>query len=236
MPDPAPPPVKVKICGLRRREDVLAADRFGADYLGVVLSSGFGRSIAPECAAALVAGTRATRVAVLVDEGVDAAIALGRALGAGVLQLHGNEGPDVVRLLGEHSSWRIWKSVRARHPDDLLRAVDVYGALVGGILIEGYLGGVVGGGGAALDLDAFAETRTRIPSTLQVVLAGGLTAENVGDAVARFTPDVVDVSSGVERVRGEKDPDLVRRFIAGARGGVDAPTSNSRTDTQGETR
>ncbi|HKJ01601.1 MAG TPA: hypothetical protein VJ997_04075, partial [Longimicrobiales bacterium] len=81
----------VKICGLRRREDVRAADDLGAAYLGVVVTAGFGRSVEPAAAAALLAGVRAVPVAVMVDEAPAAAAALGNGLGAGVLQLHGRE-------------------------------------------------------------------------------------------------------------------------------------------------
>jgi phosphoribosylanthranilate isomerase len=93
--------IRVKICGLRRREDVLAADSFGADYLGVVLTAGFARSVDPGLATEILEGVAAIRVAVLVDESVAAAEARGKAIGAGVLQL-------------------VWMAFRARVPDDLL--------------------------------------------------------------------------------------------------------------------
>lgn len=208
---------RVKICGVSRRDDALAAEAAGADYIGVVLSGGFLRSVAPETAARVVEGIGAVRVAVLVDEDTDAASRLGEALGAGVLQLHGEEPPEVVAALRERGPWRIWKTVRARGPADVLRTVERYGALVDGILVEGRREGVVGGGGARLDLDAAAEVRALIPRSMEVVLAGGLTPDTVASAVARFAPDVVDVSSGVERVPREKDPTLVRRFIEEAR-------------------
>jgi phosphoribosylanthranilate isomerase len=95
--------------------------------------------------------------------------------------------------------------------------VERYGALVDGILVEGRREGVVGGGGARLDPESVADVRALIRPGLEVVLAGGLTPDTVADAVARFRPDVVDVSSGVERVPREKDPSLVRRFIEEAR-------------------
>ncbi len=210
-------PVRVKICGVVRREDALAAQAAGADYVGVILSAGFGRSVEPDDAARLVSGVRVARVAVLVDEDPGSAAHLAEAIGADVLQLHGEEPPEVVSAIRDRGPWRIWKSVRARGGADVLRTVERYGALVDGILVEGRREGVVGGGGARLDLDAVAGARGGIPDGIDVVLAGGLTPETVADAVARFAPDVVDVSSGVERVRGGKDPELVRRFIEEAR-------------------
>jgi len=207
----------VKICGVTRPADALGAEAAGADYVGVILSSGFGRSVEPHLASAVVAGLRIARVAVLVDEGADAATRLGEALRADVLQLHGDEPPEVVEALRDRGPWRIWKSVRARGAADVLRTVARYGALVDGILVEGHREGVVGGGGARLDLAAVAEVRASIPPGLEVVLAGGLGPDTVAEAVARFGPDVVDVSSGVERAPREKDPTLVRRFIEEAR-------------------
>ena len=85
-----------------------------------------------------------------------------------------------------------------------------------GIVVEGWSDGVTGGGGVRVDLDPNA-LRTAVPPELTFVLAGGLTGAGVGDAVARFRPEVVDVSSGVEQSLGVKDHDLVEAFIRGAR-------------------
>jgi phosphoribosylanthranilate isomerase len=215
----------VKICGLRRREDVLAADELGAAYVGVVVTRGFGRSVDPASASALVAGVRAIPVAVMVDEHPIAAAALGHGLGAGVLQLHGRETVDAVRELRELGPWRVWKSVRAATPDDVRRTVDLYGAWVHGILVEGWMDGAVGGAGAALDPEQFQDLRDLVPVTHRFILAGGLTADTVAGAMARWEPDVVDVSSGVEVEPGRKNRDLLRRFMKAVRGeeNPDAP-------------
>jgi phosphoribosylanthranilate isomerase len=93
---------------------VLVADGLGVDYLGVVLTRGFGRSVDPALGPALVEGTRATKVAVVVDETAAAAEALARAVGAGVIQLHGDESAELLRELRERGPWTLWKSVRAR--------------------------------------------------------------------------------------------------------------------------
>ncbi len=209
--------MKVKICGLTRREDVEVAERAGADYVGVILSEGFGRSVAPTRAAELVRGVSSTPVAVLVDETPDGAEARATTIGAGVIQLHGDEAPEVVRELRRRGSWRIWKSVRVRGPDDVPRAVGLYWDLVHGLLLEGFRPGVVGGGGVRLDPDRLERALLAVPKDLAIVLAGGLNPDNVGAVVARFRPRVVDVSSGVERELGEKDAELVRRFVRSAR-------------------
>ena len=215
-----PERIEVKICGLTRREDAEAAAALGADYLGVVLSGGFGRSVAPERAAELVRGLPVVAVAVVVDEHPDRADELARAMGAEVIQLHGDEPPELAAELSRRGAWRIWKSVRARGPEDVERAARRYGAWVEGILVEGFREGVVGGGGVGLDPGSFPPLGTLVPRPLRTVLAGGLRADTVRGAVGHFAPDVADVSSGVERETGRKDHGLVGAFIQEARCGV----------------
>lgn len=217
----APEPVgrrpHVKICGLTRREDAELAVRLGADFVGFVLTAGFGRSVAEPDAGALAAGLAATRVAVLVDEPVSRAAAMARSIDAGVVQLHGSEPPAVVREMRDAGDWRVWKAVRARSVEAVVRAVLDYGDIADGVLVEGWKEGVLGGGGAKLDLDP-AGVRAAVPKRLTFVLAGGLTPESVAAAIDGFRPDVVDVSSGVEQNPGCKDESTMRRFLAAARG------------------
>ncbi len=135
--------VRVKICGLMRREDVEVADAAGADYVGVILSAGFARSVDPARAGELVRGVSATPVAVIVDEDPDGARMRAATIGAGVIQLHGDEPPEMVEELAGSGEWRLWKSIRVREPEDVTRAVARYGALVHGLLFEGFREGVV---------------------------------------------------------------------------------------------
>lgn len=207
---------RVKICGLTVNEDAVGAERLGADYLGVVLTPGFGRSVPVASASAVVAGTSTSKVAVLVDASGAEAEEAATAIGALVVQLHGDEGPDQVEELRGRGEWRVWKAVRARTMTDIRRAVDTFGPLVDGILVEGRKEGVVGGGGVRVALEPEA-VREAVPPDLQLILAGGLTPSTVPSVVARFRPDVVDVSSGVERAQGRKDLELVRAFIRAAR-------------------
>lgn len=208
--------LRVKICGLGRREDVLAAEEAGADYLGFVLSAGFGRSVDPTGAGALVAGARASRVAVVVNESPDAAAGLAEAIGADVIQLHGAEEPDVLRALRDRGEWRLWKAVRARSLADVEEAAKRYAGIADALLVEGWHEGPPGRGGARVTLDP-PSVRGTIPPGMGFVLAGGLDPESVEDAIRLFRPDVVDVSSGVEASLGVKDPELVRAFVEAAR-------------------
>jgi len=207
---------RVKICGVTRREDALAVERAGADYLGVILSAGFSRSVDPAVATALVEGIQPITVAVLVGEEPVAAEAAARALGAGVIQLHGEEPPSVLAEMRTRGPWKLWKAVRARAVEDVERAVERYADVADGILVEGWKDGVVGGGGARLSLDPD-RVRELIPEQLDFILAGGLVPDTVAHAVTAFRPHVVDVSSGVECAKGKKDPRLVARFVEAAR-------------------
>jgi phosphoribosylanthranilate isomerase len=207
---------RVKICGLTRVADAQAAAEAGADYLGVISSSGFSRSLDPRAAATVLAGLDPPRVAVTVDERPDDAARIADAIGASVLQLHGSESRADVEALRSLGSWTVWKAVRARSLQDVRSAVDALHHVVDGFLVEGWREGVVGGGGVRVDVDG-AAVRSTVSSDRTFLLAGGLNVDNVAEAVDRFAPDVVDVSSGVEREPGHKDPVLVARFIASAR-------------------
>ncbi|MDX1646087.1 MAG: phosphoribosylanthranilate isomerase [Longimicrobiales bacterium] len=207
----------MKICGVTRNIDARHAQSAGADLLGVVLSSGFGRSVPRASAGKVMSGTDLPRVAVLVDEAPAVAAALAAVVDASVLQLHGTEGRDTILALRDLGDWTVWKAVRARTRDDLERTVDEVGDVVDGILVEGWRKGVAGGGGARLRLGA-EEVRGVLPDDVDFILAGGLTPGSVGEAVARFRPDVVDVSSGIERAPGVKSRHRVTRFVREARG------------------
>ena len=211
-----PDRVLVKICGLTRRGDVRDATRLGADYVGVVLSEGFDRTVDEREAASLLEGVDAIKVAVLVDEPPDRAAGLARLVEADVIQLHGDEEPGDLSALRSLGRWKLWKVVRPRTEEELERAVEEYGEVVDGILVEGWREGMVGGSGAEVGLDP-RSVRTLVPAHLVFVLAGGLTPSTVSQSIESFDPDVVDVSSGVERIRGQKDPELVGRFIESAR-------------------
>jgi len=187
-----PDRVRVKICGLTRREDVEMAVELGADYVGVVLTAGFARSVdrdlAPGLVRDLVRDLPATPVAVLVDEDLEAAASLAETLGAGVVQLHGEEPPEVAEALRALGPWEVWKAVRVRTPSDVTDALDRYGSVVDGILVEGWKEGVVGGGGAQADFAVLEEIRGAVSDDLTLVLAGGLTPANVAEGRDSLPP------------------------------------------------
>lgn len=221
---------RIKVCGLMRNADARFADVLGADFLGVVLSSGFQRSVQPECAASVVAGTVAAHVAVVVDESPVRSAELASSIGASVIQLHGDEPVETVHELRALGEWSVWKAVRAASIEDVVRVADQFGAIIDGLIVEGWSEGVVGGGGVRVRLDPSA-VRAHVPPEIDFIIAGGLTSDSVEDAVARFRPDVVDVSSGIERSAGVKDPELVRSFFDSVR----SARGHSRLTTDVET-
>jgi phosphoribosylanthranilate isomerase len=123
-----------------------------------------------------------------------------------------------VEELRRRGKWDIWKAVRVRDPEDVTRAVEALGDCVDGLLLDGWHPDRPGGSGASFSWEDVSVVRDRIPSHLKVIVAGGLTPENVAAAVHTLRPDVVDVSSGVELEIRRKDRELVRAFIRNARG------------------
>ncbi|TDX30476.1 phosphoribosylanthranilate isomerase [Modicisalibacter xianhensis] len=194
---------RVKICGLTRAEDIDAAVAAGADALGFVMWPGSPRALDLERLAALTARVPAfvTRVGLFVDQ----SSAFVRACEAhlDLVQFHGDETPAEC-----HEATRPWvKALRMRDDIDLARAAHDY-AGARGLLLDAYKPGVPGGTGETFDWG-------RIPASLEkpVILAGGLDASNVGEAVRMVRPYAVDVSGGVEQAKGIKDPDKIRAFV-----------------------
>jgi phosphoribosylanthranilate isomerase len=209
---------EIKICGLTLRSDAALAAASGATYGGAILAVGGKRTITADAAADLFRELPLRRVGVFVDGGVDAVRGAAETAGLDVLQLHGEETPETARALRQSGTWAVWKAIRLRDPQDLARAVDDYGADVDGLLIDGWSPDAPGGTGTRFDWEALAERRAGVPDSVALIVAGGLNPANVARAVALLRPAVVDVSSGVERSPGVKDPAAIPAFIAAARG------------------
>jgi phosphoribosylanthranilate isomerase len=205
-----------------QRDDARHAAHAGADFLGATLSGGFPRSVAAEAARGFADPLGPPLVAVLVNETAPAAAAIAEAAGAAVLQLHGDESPGIVEELRALGDWTIWKVVRPRERDDLRRAIEGYGEHVDGLLMDGWHPTSRGGTGTRVAWHLVEAVRDELPDRVLLILAGGLTPENVAEAVRRVRPDIVDVSSGVESAVGKKDPARVERFIRAARGSAAA--------------
>jgi phosphoribosylanthranilate isomerase len=200
-------PTRVKICGVTRREDALLAARLGADALGLNFWPGSKRYVHPEAARAIVRALPPLVVAVgvFVNPTRDEVLRAVEASGVGVAQLHGDEPPELCASL----PCPVIKAFRVSGPASLaaLAAYDVQGVLLDAPA-PGY-----GGSGMTFDWALAAEVAASRP----ILLAGGLSPDNVAAAIRAVRPWGVDVASGVEASPGVKDPEKLRRFIDAAK-------------------
>jgi len=201
--------VRVKICGITRLQDLHAACDAGADALGFVFYEKSPRHLAIDSAAMLVRALPPFVQSVGLFVNAEPAF-IERVLHAvplDLLQFHGDETPADCMRYG-----RPWiKAVRVNRDTDLLECAADFDA-ARGLLLDAYVAGVPGGTGERFDWSL-------IPPHLPrpVVLSGGLTPDNVAEAVRRVRPWAVDVSSGVEAEKGIKDAHKIARFIAKAK-------------------
>lgn len=209
-------PPEVKICGLTRRSDAELAASSGARYGGAIFATGGKRSVTPTTVAEIFVGLSLVRVGVFVDEDPIRLAEAAKTAGLDVIQLHGSESgleASAIRSMGE---WAVWKAIRVREPSQLAAAVDEYAGRVDGLLLDGWSPDAPGGTGTRFDWDALAAERETLPGELKLIIAGGLSPNNVARAIELLRPDVVDVSSGVELSPGVKDPAAIPAFIAAA--------------------
>ena len=198
---------RVKICGITRPEDALAAVRQGADAIGLVFYPPSPRAVTPQQAAAIANSVPpfVTVVGLFVNAGRETvADVLARAR-LDLLQFHGDESPEQCEGHGRPYI----KAVRMRDEVDLHQLSEQY-AGAAGLLLDTYMKGRPGGTGEAFGWE-------RIPRDLagSLVLAGGLNADNVEQAIRQVRPYAVDVSGGVEEAKGIKDVSKIEAFMRG---------------------
>jgi phosphoribosylanthranilate isomerase len=209
-------PPEVKVCGLMRREDAELAVEAGAAYLGAILAPGYKRTVTAEAASAIFRDLPARRVGVFVDAPKEELLRAAEAAGLHVLQLHGDEPPELAAEM-RAAGFTVWKAVRPRTGEEFDEAVERYASAVDALLVDGFNPAAAGGTGTAFPWYEVAARRGALPDRVALVAAGGLNPGNVAEAARALRPDVVDVSSGVERALGQKDPDAVRGFMAAVR-------------------
>jgi phosphoribosylanthranilate isomerase len=196
----------VKICGLTRREDAMAAAEAGAAYLGVVFVPASPRCVSAPQAARLLADLPAARVGVFVNATTPDLVRAAETAALHVLQLHGEEPPGQLDELRAAGPWTLWKAGRIADADAFARFVERYGGHADGLLVDAWVPGAHGGTGRAFPWAEIAPLRDRVPAGVRFVAAGGLRADNLLRAVALLRPDTLDLSSGVESAPGIKDP------------------------------
>lgn len=198
--------IRVKICGISEIETALVAAEAGADAIGLVFAPSQRRvSVAQARAISAAMPPFVNRVGVFADEVPSRVEEVVTACGLDVIQLHGDEPPEVCAEL----RMPILKAIRVKDASSL----EVMGAYhVAAFLLDTYVAGVAGGSGRPFDWDLAAQAAR----SARIVLSGGLTPDNVQEALSRVRPYGVDVSSGVE-TNGRKDPQKIRAFVARVR-------------------
>jgi phosphoribosylanthranilate isomerase len=206
-------PVIVKICGITNLADGLAAAEAGADALGFVFCEQSPRYVSIEAAAGVIRGLppMLMKVGVFVNAPEDLVLRAARECGLSLLQFHGEESPEYCRQFGLMSM----KAFRIRDAASL-EAVRNYETEAW--LFDAYSPAARGGTGESFNWDLTLQARSW---GRPIFLAGGLTPENVADAVRRARPYGVDVSSGVEAAPGKKDHAKVKAFIQAAKSVAD---------------
>ena len=200
--------MRVKMCGMKTVSAALAAEEAGADYIGFVFAEKSRRFVAPKAAQEIARELRhAQKVGVFVDAPMDEVTAIAALVGLDYVQLHGHETAETAR----GSERPVIKAYR--YGDDFdVDAANKYPAEI--ILVDSYLQGAAGGTGTVFAWQEAAREIARI--TKPVLIAGGITAEKVGEAAVIFHPFGVDVSGGLEE-QGEKSEEKIRAFMEAVR-------------------
>ena len=200
----------VKICGITNLEDARTAVDAGADALGFMFYAASARNIDPAAAREIIAQlpAGAAKVGVFVNATAETIRRIAPECGLDTLQLHGEEMPEFCR---QFAPLKIWKAVRVRD-ENSLRALPAYET--DAWLLDSFTPGARGGTGEKFNWDLAVSAKNL---GRPVILAGGLTPENIAEAVRQVRPFGVDVSSGVESAPGKKDAAKVRAFIEAAK-------------------
>jgi phosphoribosylanthranilate isomerase len=200
--------VRVKICGTTNLDDAMAAVQAGADALGFVFYGKSPRVVEPKTAAEIIARLPpfVLPVGVFVDEELNVVRRIMEECKIPLAQLHGDESPRYCADLGRS----VIKAIRVRDGRDLERMAAYQ---VCGFVLDAFVEGVPGGTGVTIEWDLAAQAQQLGP----IILAGGLTPDNVLEAVRQVRPYAVDVSSGVEASPGKKDHAKLRAFITNAK-------------------
>jgi len=208
MPD-GPPAVWIKVCGITNSEDALAAAELGADAIGFVFAPS-PRQVSPEVAREIIQTLPplVRTVGVFVDENPERVASITDLCDLDLLQFHGKETVSDCKRFGR----RVIKAIRVKDEDDL-EVCSEYVDVVEAFLLDTYVAGQSGGTGITFDWSIAHNAR----KYGRIILAGGLSPDNVAAAIRMAEPYAVDASSGLEQRPGVKDHDKMARFIQAVR-------------------
>ena len=213
MPDPTIESVtRIKFCGITTLEDAELAVAAGAWAIGLIFWPSSPRRAGVDAAAEIAAGVkrRVEVTGVFVNATLDHVAETADAVGLTMLQLHGDEGPAYCAEAARRTGCKVMKAVRVRSGADVQALAPFHTDYH---LLDSFTAGVPGGTGETFAWEIARGHRGRVP----IVLSGGLTPDNVEEAIAAVHPFAVDVASGVERSPGIKDPEKLQAFAAAVR-------------------
>lgn len=201
--------VKVKICGITNVTDALLAVSYGADALGFIFYKKSPRFVAVKTAQAIISELPpcVKTVGVFVNEAADKVNRIADTCKLDIVQLHGDESAAFCKKIKR----RVIKAFRIKDEKSLL-PMPAY--KVSGFLLDAFVADLHGGSGETCDWTLVRRAEEYGP----IILAGGLTPDNVAEAIRQAEPYGVDVCSGVEESKGKKDPEKIKAFIRAARG------------------
>ncbi|HEY4429103.1 MAG TPA: phosphoribosylanthranilate isomerase [Solirubrobacteraceae bacterium] len=229
-------PPKVKICGITNLEDAELAVEVGAWALGMIFYDGSPRRCSLAEAQRIVARLRRRTLlcGVYVNAPLDEVVETSEALGLGMLQFHGDEGPAYCTEAGRRTGARIIKAAQVAGPGDLqdLERFHVDFHLLDARSSAPGAAGLRGGTGETFDWSLIAGRRSSVP----LILSGGLHAGNVAEAIALAHPFAVDTASGTEAAPGRKDPERLRAFMEASTAAGAGAAPQSRGTAAGEPR
>ena len=207
---------KIKICGITKEEDASLAMSLGADYLGFNFYKESARKVSPKMVDEIMGKLPpfVMPVGVFVDEDPKEISKVIKRSGIKMLQLHGNEPPEACKALKDSFGLPVIKGFRVAD-ETIIETIKPYLDVIDYVLLDTFVEGEPGGTGKTFNWDIAVKVKEL---GKPVFLAGGLTPENVEDAVEKVNPFAVDTASGVERLPRRKDYDKMKAFIRAAKG------------------
>lgn len=204
--------MKIKMCGLRRPEDIIYANECIPDYIGFVFAESR-RNVSAQEAQELgkQLDPSIQKVGVFVNEQAEDLISTARQSGIDIIQLHGDEDREYIEKVKWQTGKEIWKAVRVRTAEDIQKAVELPADK---LLLDSFSEDSYGGTGKVMDFDVLRQADIHKP----YFIAGGLTIDNLPGILADTEPYGIDISSGIE-TGGVKDRDKMIRVIQCVRGG-----------------
>ena len=211
---------RAKICGITRTQDIDAVVQAGADAIGLVFFPPSPRHVSIEQAQILASSVPAyvQLVGLFVNASAEEIQTVLDSVPLDVLQLHGDETPEQCQQIALHCKRRWYKAIQVKPDLDILTEIQRYQAVgASAVLLDAWHPDLKGGTGHCFDWNQFPQL------DIPLILAGGLTPENVSDAIDTTAAFAVDVSGGVESAKGIKDQQLIEKFMQGVQRGSAKP-------------